>query len=189
MTLSALGIFSAAGAGGVQGDYELIETITLGTATASVTFSSLASYASTYKHLQVRAATRTGRTGFATGAVSLRFNGDTSTSYRYHELFGNGSSVSSFADSAQSSIRSAFVGASADTVASGFGATVLDVLDAFSATKNTTTRSLSGVATGGVTLNSGLYFQTNAVSSMTFTCIASTNFAVGSRFSLYGIRG
>jgi hypothetical protein len=51
-----LGILSAAGAGGgVAGDYELISSEILGTTAASVTFSSLGDYSSTYKHLQIRA--------------------------------------------------------------------------------------------------------------------------------------
>jgi hypothetical protein len=187
--LIPFGVLSAAGAAvGFESDYELISTTVLGTATSEVVFSSLATYASTYKHLQIRAAARTGRTGFNTGAVSLRFNADTSSSYRYHELFGNGSSVSSFADSEQASIRGAFFVAADNTAANGFGAGVLDILDPYSTTKNTTTRALSGVATGGLALTSGGFFKTDSITSITLFCIAATNFSAGSRFSLYGIK-
>jgi hypothetical protein len=187
--LIPFGVLSAAGAGGVAGDYELIATELVGADTPSITFSSLATYSSTYKHLQIRTASRNSRTGFSTGVVSLRFNGDTSSSYTYHELFGNGSSVSSYADGSQTSIRGAFFVAGASTAANAFGGGVLDILDPFSTTKNTTTRSLSGVADAAVALTSGAFFKTDAITSITLLGIGGTNLVAGSRFSLYGIRG
>jgi len=67
---------------------------------------------------------------------------------------------------------------------------VLDILDAYSTTKNKTIRSLSGM-TGGANnlqLYSGLWNNTAAISSLNIFPGA-TNFVAGSRFSLYGIRG
>jgi hypothetical protein len=184
-----LGILSAAGAGGVAGDYELISTTTLGTAQADVTFSGLGTYSSTYKHLQIRTAARNTRTGFSTGVISLRFNGDTTSSYTYHELFGNGSSVSSYADGSQTSIRSAFFVAPDTAAANAFGGGVLDILDPFSTTKNTTTRSLSGFATPAIALTSGAFFKTDSITSITLLGIGGTDLVAGSRFSIYGLRG
>ena len=188
MTLSALGIFSAAGAGGAafSSDYELISTTTLGTATSSITFSNLGDYSSTYKHLQIRALTRTDQVN---DGIFMRFNSDTGSNYADHNLYGNGSSVFSQARTSQTNIQFARTAYSSMT-ASSFSGIVLDILDAYSTTKNTTIRALSGM-TGGANnlqLYSGLWNNTAAISSINIFPGA-TNFVSGSRFSLYGIKG
>ena len=185
MTLSALGIFSAAGAGGVafSSDYELIETaIVSGSSTTSVTFSSLGSYSSIYKHLQVRSVY------FGNGfSAFMRYNGDSgSGKYRSHSLYGNGSSVVSedVTYARDKGMIGGFMGLS-ETIPL---ATVTDILDPYSTTKNKTTRSLGGRATGGVELPSHVWLDTASVTSVTVLTTAA-NFGAGSRFSLYGIKG
>jgi hypothetical protein len=84
MSLFPLGILSAAGAGGVGATYELIESQILGSNQSSITFSSLATYASTYKHLQIRAAGKGSGNSFEETNVNLRFNGDTGSNYSAH---------------------------------------------------------------------------------------------------------
>ena len=191
MTLSALGIFSAAGAGGVAlvSDYELISTTTLGTATASVTFSSLGDYSSTYKHLQLRGVVRTNRSD-TLDEVNLRFNGDSSAlSTSLRVLQGNGSSVSIGGAEGQSRILLSYTPA-ANNTANTYAAFVADILDPFSSTKNTTVRSLAGQIDGSFTLSSlfgGAWYNTSSVSSILLYCNAS--FVTGTRFSLYGLKG
>jgi hypothetical protein len=186
MGLIPLGILSSAGSG--FGTYELIETQILGSNTASITFSGLAAYADTYKHLQVRVAGRTTRA--ATGAnIVFRLNGDTGSNYNWHLLVGTGSSVLSLASASTNLMLGAWV-AGASTTASAFGAGVIDILDAYSATKNKTIRSLNGLAGGetNIRLSSGLWRNTNAVTSVTIFDGDSANLVTGSRFSIYGIR-
>ena len=186
MTLSALGIFSAAGAGGVQGDYELIQTTILGSSQASITFSNLGDYASTYKHLQIRSVGRTDRAGAADDPAVLRLNGDTGANYNFHLLLGNGSSVYSGTDAY------AFVYAGSTATANSFGTIIFDLLDAYSTTKNKTVRKAGGIATSGanfISLSSMLWRNTAAVTSFTIVSITGSNLVAGSRFSLYGIRG
>ena len=65
---------------------------------------------------------------------------------------------------------------------------VVDILDPFSTTKNTTTRTLSGRATGGVALDSFVYLSTSAITSVQVMTNAA-NYLTASRFSLYGIKG
>jgi hypothetical protein len=185
MTLSALGIFSAAGAGVVDlGAYDLLETNILGSAQSSITFSSLATYASTYKHLQIRALVN------GPGSISMRFNGVTSSgSYKDHRLFGlNGSVGSDTIFTNQLYLGSTPVVGSTNQ----FGPKVIDILDAFSTTKNKTTRTLSGRANTSATeaiieLLSGLFISTDSTTSIEL--FGSSNMSVGSRFSLYGIKG
>ena len=184
MTLSALGIFSAAGAGGgvSLSDYELISTTILGTATSSVTFD-VTGLGSTYKHLQIRALAKSSSTN---NNANLRFNGVTTTSYSFHTLYGTGSAVESAAITSATSIANIV-----NMPPSQFGASVIDILDAFSSTKNKTVRYLSGMSDGGgvqsIALNSGLFISTSPTTSLTIT--GGVNLATGSRFSIYGLRG
>jgi hypothetical protein len=188
MTLSALGIFSAAGAGGLvaAGDYELISTTLISSNTPSVTFD-VSSFASTYKHLQIRATARSGQT--ASGEyINVRLNG--ATSYWHHGLEGNGSTVTSYGSST-SSMAMAQV-ARGDSTASSFGAGVIDILDPFSTTKNKTLRGLGGITTSGATniaLRSGSWASTDAVTSVTCLPFSADNWVAGSRFSIYGLKG
>jgi hypothetical protein len=188
VTLSALGIFSAAGAGGgALSDYELITTQILGTAASSITFSGLAAYASTYKHLQIRAVARDTNTAATIRNSVMTFNADT-TSYYSHGLAGDGSSVTSAAISTSTAGYPMIYYSGGTSQIYGVG--VIDILDAFSTTKNKTVRGLSGVgASGGlILLASFAYFDTQAISSIEFFSTGS-QWAIGSRFSIYGIKG
>jgi hypothetical protein len=194
MTLSALGIFSAAGAGGVQGDYELIETVILASTSTSITFSSLATYASTYKHLQIRSTAKSSLSNLdlTSGNIRMRFNGDTGNNYAIHKLFGNGSTASSIASTSRSSTVGGLMYSNA--TANAFGAGVCDILDAYSTTKNKTTRLLASSFLGSsantfIQLVSGVHLSTSAISSIELAPEDGGNIAIGSRFSLYGIRG
>jgi hypothetical protein len=188
MTLSALGIFSAAGAGGgVSLDaYELISSTILGSSQPSVTFSSLGDYSSTYKHLQIRAVARSTRAD-VDSAINVQFNATTS-GYFYHELQGNGSSVSSSASTSQSSMRLGFTTGNS-SASNAHGAMVLDVLDAYSTTKNKTFRALTGgTDLNRIRLTSGSLALTNSITEIKLID-AFASFNTGSRFSIYGLKG
>lgn len=171
----------------VPASYEHIETITVsGSSTTSVTFSSLNTYSTTYQHLQIRATLRANDT---TGLTYAILNGDTGNNYSWHWLVGNGSSVGS---NGGGSFNSWFGYASAKSSEASdyFSTFVMDILDPYE-TKNKTLRILSGTPGNlapGVTLHSGAWFNTAAVTSVT-VFPNSTNWVAGSRFSIYGIRG
>ena len=183
MTFVLLGILNAQAAGVAAGDFELLETQTLGTATSSVTFTGLDSYTD-YKHLQIRMITEA--TSGSGENLLLTFNSDTGTNYARHQLFGNGSSVVSGADTSTTGIWTALPSSV------NFVSSVTDILDFSSTSKNTTVRTLTSGIFGGsnddyILLRSGVYINTNAITSLTLTAISS-NIATGSRFSLYGIK-
>jgi hypothetical protein len=180
--LIPFGILSAAGSGS---DYELIETQILGTAAASVIFSGLGAYANAYKHLQVRAVIRSVRAA-ADDQITLRLNGDTGSNYAWHRLLGNGSAVSSTGATSTATPQLGSVPANTAT-ASMFGALVVDLLDPYSTTKNKTVRSFNGFAGSWVALHSVFHNSTSAISSIELIG-QNANIAIGSRFSLYGIR-
>ena len=172
-----------------SGAYDSIATTTVGGGgAASITFSSIPS---TYTHLQVRMLFRDTRSVVGDYA-SLQFNSDTGSNYALHLLSGTGASVTSAGYASQTSIDiSRVAGASATT--SVFGAAILDILDYANTSKYTTTRSLGGVdnnGSGEIVLNSGLWMNTSAVSTITIKAQAgSANFSEYSSFALYGIKG
>jgi hypothetical protein len=181
---------SAAGAEvGVAGSYELIATEILTASQTSVVFSSLGDYASTYKHLQIRATARTNR-GSLTDGISVRLNADTANNYARHGLYGDGSSVASYGLANQSFMPGIDTSANS-SAANIFGAGVIDLLDPYSTTKNKTVRALAGNPSTGfsVSLGSGHWRNTASVTSITLFPQLGTNIVAGSRFSLYGIKG
>lgn len=178
-----LGFFAVAGAGGAARSFDLLETQVLSSTAASVTFSSLGAY-SNYKHLQIRMVARASRSGATTDPLIVRLNSTTQT-YGHH-LFGNGSSAGSGNIATAYSLLDAITGATAATNA--FGSCVIDILDPFETTKNKTIRAMSGANTV-VALSSAFWNFTTAVSSIELSAFSATNFLVGSRFSIYGIKG
>jgi hypothetical protein len=186
--LIPFGILSAAGAGvGVAGDYELIETSILTSSASSVTFSNLGTYSSTYKHLQIRLAVRTSNAG--TGFVVGRFNSDGGSNYRAHWIRGNGSDVGS----SESGLATRFYASRFDAATNVFCPGVIDILDAYSTTKNKTTRTFTGnhgTSPNEIYLFSGLWMNTASITSITLLPDGgSGTLSAGSRFSLYGIKG
>lgn len=170
----------------VQRTFELISSSILNATTPSITFD-VSTLSSTYKHLQIRLTARTTRAEI-NDALFFRLNGDTGSNYARHQLFGNGSTVSSIAGTSEGSTgNNAITGSSA--TANIFGVGIFDFLDVFSSTKNKTIRSSSGLTANfnQVMLASGLWMNTEIVNSINIQ--ANGNFLAGSRFSLYGIRG
>jgi hypothetical protein len=186
MGLIPLGILSSAG-GVAFGTYELIQTTILGSTTASVTFSGLATYASVYKHLQLRTVSRDSGGATSPAGYWLRFNGDSANNYAWHRLYTVTSTLLSGSASSTNRILTGVIPPSGN--ASGvFGPTVIDLLDVY-ATKNKTIRALGGANTSTnipVQLSSGVWLSTTSITSLELTTDAS--FVTGSRFSLYGIR-
>jgi hypothetical protein len=187
MTLSALGIFSAAGAGGAafSSDYELIETYLLGTTQSSVVFSSLGTYSSTYEHLQIRVTARSNRADLDS-PFGIQFNGNTS-GYFWKEFQGTGSAVNLTGLTSQSSMRLG-IATGATSTANNFGAAVIDILDPYSTTKNKTFRAFTGQTNlNRIKLNSGSLSSTGSLTSIT-VLDQFGSFVSGSRFSLYGLK-
>lgn len=163
-----------------SGAYESIATVTVGSGgVADIEFTSIPS---TYKHLQVRFLARSS----GSPDTKAQYNGDTTTSnYRSHLLYGDGSTVTS-----ATIANTGYVGYIA-TAASTFGASVVDVLDYADTNKYKTVRSLSGYDANGsgyAILYSHLWLSTAAISSLKIYP-DSGNFTQYSSFALYGVKG
>lgn len=185
-----LGILAAAGFRPLAaGDFVLLESTTLTTNTASVTFSSLGSYASTYQHLQIRTIARTNRSGAVNDNIQIRFNADSGSNYAWHQLAGTGSSVVSGAQTSQTYALGGITAGNSAT-SSAFYPSVTDLLDAFESSKNTTIRTLTGLNESDreIGLRSAFWNNTASLTSIELRSLNAASFVTGSRFSLYGLR-
>jgi hypothetical protein len=169
--------------------YTLISSVTVGSGgAASIAFTSIPS---TYTHLQVRGIARSLEANTGVDVQYLRFNSDTGSNYAWHQLVGNGSSASAAAGTSTSFARGGYIALNSEP-ANVFGAVIIDILDYKNTNKNKTVRILSGTeynnTNGGISFNSGLWQNTNAITSIRLQPSAA-NFAQYSQFVLYGIKG
>ena len=171
-----------------------IATTTLGSATSTVTFSSIPA---DYTHLQIRASYQTSRVTYPLDKIFIRFNSDSGSNYSCHNLKGDGSSASS---GAENSTQIVDADSSSTTAASGgetYGGLVMDILDYANTNKYKTTRAMVGFDTNGTVAGyggrisnlSGSWRSTSAITSITFTIDNAANFSVDSKFALYGMKG
>lgn len=189
MLNSLVGIIaSSGGAAGGGASYESIASATGTGSSGTITFSSIPS---TYTSLQIRGIIRTD-SGTGVGA-SIRLNGDTSSNYASHQLYGDGTTAAAGgAASATSITNGGGVGFGSTTAANIVGAFIIDIHDYASTTRNKTTRVFTGRddnATGFIRVGSGLWMNTAAVTSISLITSNSSNFTTQAQFALYGIKG
>jgi hypothetical protein len=170
------------GSGGASlSSYESIATSTLGSAASTITLSSIPS---TFKHLQLRFSLDVVTTN---SEIRLRINGDTSTNYARHNLWGNGTSANASGIATGTSNFISLISASDSTYPT---VGIIDILDYTSTTRNKTVRALSGVdrnGSGEIWLTSGFLLSTAAIASLAFS-LDSGNLDTGSTVALYGIK-
>lgn len=153
-----------------NGAYDALATTTVGSGgVSSVTFAGIPQG---YKHLQVRVSNTNGGT--------IRFNGDTTTSnYRYHVIFGDGSTAGG-----GTGASAAYFPVSGSTSRT---AEIMDILDYSSLSKYKTLKIIGGWdnnGTGEAYLASNLWMKTEAITSMTMT----GTFPQYASFALYGVK-
>lgn len=172
--------------------YESIATVTVGSGgSASVEFTSISA---DYTHLQVRGLVQTNRATYGRDVIFARFNGDTGNNYAFHLLQGDGSAPYATGGGTKNKIEIEGAGTSAG---GSFGAFVIDILDYKNTNKYKTLRALSGVDHNGtlagyggvINLVSGLWQNTNAVTSIKFEDDTGNTLLQYSSFALYGIKG
>ena len=173
----------------VSGAFESIATVTASGSTSTITFSSIPS---TYQHLQIRYLANSGRAVNGQESILVRLNGDSGTNYARHFLLGDGTSATASGNASQTAaIVVAACGLDAPTMSVG----VIDIHDYSSTTKNKTIRSFvgvdfnSGTTESRVFLNSALWMNTAAVSSISFTTNTGSNWTTATTFALYGFIG
>jgi hypothetical protein len=168
--------------------YESIASQTLGSDTASVTFSSIPS---TYQHLQVRCLVRNNRAATGLDNMDMRINGDTGFNYSSHVLRGNGSTATAASSSSQNRIILEDSISRNNNTANIFGVGIIDLHDYAVTGKNRVVRAVVGTdlnGSGAIILASGARYNTAAVTSLTFF-LSGHSLLAGSTFALYGIKG
>jgi hypothetical protein len=177
-------------AGAVPSNEYLITSTVLTQNEPSITFD-VSAFNGVYRHLKLILVQR-GTNSEAGMQAVLRFNGDSSTSsYAMHSVWGNGSTVST------ETVTTGLLGGIAPvcrypggtSVANTFGAGELEILDAYSSVKNKVIRNLHGQSSSEnrIGISSGLWINTTPISSIYLQPQDGSSFAIGSRFSLYGV--
>jgi hypothetical protein len=158
--------------------YEPIETRTLASAAASVTFTSIPS---TYTDLILVMGNLTFSSG---GNPQVQYNGDTATNYSNTDLYGTGSTDGSTYNVSNNYIN---VGFSATNGSASEPATVIVQIQNYS--NATTFKTLLGRgnrAGGEVQTNVGMWRSTAAINQVLVK--TSSTFQTGSTFTVYGIK-
>jgi len=177
----------------ITGSYKSIATVSVGSGGASnVEFTSIPG---TYTHLQVRCFAQTNRGTYGIDEANITFNSDTNSNYARHFIYGDGSSAFADGQSSQTSMVSGS-GNFGTTTGSNWGIAIVDILDYANTNKYKTMRTLSGTDCNGtvgglggrMNFVSGLWQNTNAITSIKFVPTVGTLFSQYSSFALYGIR-
>lgn len=192
MSFILLGILnSQAEAAGAANSYDLLETTLITSNTASVTFSNLGNYSS-YKHLEIRYASRTDRVSEA-DRIRIRINSDSTTYASYETVVAMGSSYQNNVGTNLSYMDFEQGSAGNSTASNNFGVGIIHIPDFLSASKAKTAMGLTGLwglssPQGYMNYSGNFYDGVGAVSTLLIEKTGS-NFVNGSRFSLYGIKG
>ena len=158
---------------------------TSGTVTAT-----LSSIPTGYKSLQIRYVTLQNA---AAVNLFMQINGDTTTTYSHHQLYGSNSTRNSSGVVGTTQIAIDNL-SKASTTFPSIG--IIDIQDYLSTSNYKTIRSFkgfddNGAATGAnsVVLGSGLWQSTSAITSISFflTTGGSNTFSAGTSFALYGV--
>jgi len=170
----------------LEGAYDALATTRLSSSADSVTFAGIPAG---YKHLQIRYIARTSRAE-ADDGFAIQLNGDSGTNYRYHYLAGSGTSASAYSEGSNTGFAVPYVSA-ANAPANAFGVGIVDLLDYNNTSKNKVVRILGGEDANGagwVALNSGLWLNTSAVTSIKLQTNNLGDFEQHSHFALYGVK-
>jgi hypothetical protein len=155
--------------------YDSIATQTLGSAAASVTFSSIPS---TFTDLVIVV---NATMSASENSLGLRLNGDTTSNYSSTAIYGDGVSAASLR---QINDTKMYLGRATSVRNS---ASLIYVQNYNNTTTNKTVLS-RGNSSAIIMATVSLWRQTAAVTSITISDYASSNFLTGATFTLYGIK-
>ena len=180
--MNILGTIASQFSGKSFTSFESIATTTVGAGgSGGIDFTSIPS---TFTHLQLRYVWRSSNSA----EVSIGFNSDGNTNNYYrHLIYASGGGIAAYAQQNANSF-----GGYQDPVANTFCGAIVDILDYTNTNKYKTVRTSWGIDTSGSGwqgLSSGLWKNTNAISSISLTVSGGSGIAQHSHFALYGIRG
>jgi hypothetical protein len=159
--------------------YDKIATTTLGSAAASITFSSIAASWTDLRLVFV------GTTNTAGNGIVIRFNSDTATNYSQTYLYGSGSAAGA---GAQTSVGYLYLATAAlsTTVPELVTADIFSYAGStYKTVLGTASQDLNG--SGYVDMNVGLWRSTSAITTIALSD-ESGSFNTGTTATLYGIK-
>jgi len=158
--------------------YTPIETYTVPSAAASVTFNSFSGYTDLVVVCTVQSSSG--------GDLSVQFNGDTNTNYSYKVMYGNGTAGGNTNATNRNFIPLDYY--AAPPTSGSFNNEILQIQNYSNSTTYKTVLNRANNAATGVDFAIGLWRNTAAITSMTFKIVTPTgNINTGSTFTLYGI--
>ena len=158
--------------------YTPIATSTLGSNSATVTFSSISG---TYTDIRLIMSVKSSSGG---PDVRIRFNSDTGTNYSGTYLFGNGTTAGSARDSNIGGILLDYYG-TPDTT--NFNVNKVEIQNYSNSTTYKTVIARADNAGNGTTATVGMWRSTSAITRIDLTLSGGQSFTTGSTFTLYGI--
>jgi hypothetical protein len=170
------------GAASLPTSYDSIATAN--SAAGGSSFLEFTSIPSSYSHLQLRGIWLNSVSGTT---LLIQFNADSGSNYKNHYLYGSGSSASAGVGGSTSSVQIGYKNSNTNTYPD---AIITDILDYTNTNKYTTARTLDGSdenGSGHVELQSGLWLNTAAITSIKILP-ASGTISQYSTFALYGIK-
>jgi hypothetical protein len=160
--------------------YEPIATTTLGSATATVTFSSIPS---TYTDLVLVTSSKRNTSG--TSNEAIRFNSDTGSNYSFTLVEGTGSAAQSGTAPNVTSIALDDAALVDNTI---FRPAIVSIQNYANSTTNKTILSRANNAARGVDAIVGMWRNTAAITSISVILQGGASFGIDSTFTLYGIK-
>jgi hypothetical protein len=152
----------------------------------------------TYKHLQLRIFAQSNRATFCRDSIEIRYNNDYATNYSSHVLYGDGGSVAASGSANDNGNSTGTIGTSVENTGKQFGIVLVDILDYANTNKHKTLRLIGGEDMNGtgasgiggiIQIGSGMWMNTNPITSIQFEPGVGTLFTQYTRISLYGIKG
>jgi hypothetical protein len=166
--------------------YESIASTTLGSAAATVTFSSISA---SFTDLVLVVMGRSSRTSASSDQFLVNVNSDTGSNYSQTFLFGNGSTAGSSRASNGTYIYAGDIDATGGSSYAGFSTIILNFQNYSNTTTNKTVLSRTSSPNTFVEAVVGLWRSTAAINSITLDLVtASAEFVSNSTFTLYGIK-
>jgi len=174
----------------LTGNYDALSTVIVPSGgLSSITFAGIPQTG--YSHLQIRGIWKNNTSATDIAFVELKVNGS-STGYSYHILRGDGSSASAAGSaSLDRTYPAQSLPSNNASYANMFGTGIIDILDYVNTNKNKTIRTLFGFdgnGSGRVGLSSGLWQNTNAITSIELKDQNAGSFVQYSQFALYGVK-
>jgi len=151
--------------------YTPLANITLGSAAASVTFSSITSYRD---YILVCNGTSASGSNW-----SIRLNGDTGSNYTAVYMYGSGSTAGSGTEATTAALGGG--------VGTSISQSVFQIMDASASDKHKTILNRTDKVDDATYAWANRWANTAAVTSIQVRCANGANFSTGSTFALFGV--